>query len=235
MTRKDGEELGPPAVPGILYLLGIGLSGGGPTLPYMRETGLLLVLAGSILSLILPLTLDERDTLLLIVVNLVLAGAGYAAGLAGTATTLGFTGATIAGGTLRLLARKHSREAGEPPGLLEDLRAFQPEPVLNEEDLEKQLTQYLRAKGYQVERQVKLGRGLRADLRVGDCIVELKIAYGRDVLQRLLGQLRDYREYSDCVIALILDPGNNIARKYTRKINELEAYPIIIPGRLKRK
>ena len=101
MTRGDGEELGPPAVPGILYILGVGLSGGGPSLPYMRETGLLLVLAGAILSLILPLTLDEKDTLRLIVVNLALAGAGYAAGLAGTATTLAFTGATIVGGDPR--------------------------------------------------------------------------------------------------------------------------------------
>ena len=235
MTRGDGEELGPPAVPGILYLLGVALSGGGPSLPYMRETGLLLVIAGAILSLALPLTLEERDTLLLIVVNLVLAGAGYAAGLAGTLTTLAFTGATIAGGTLRLLARRPSREAGGPPRLLEDLSAFQPEPVLNEEDLEKQVTQYLRAKGHQVERQVKLGRGLRADLRVNDCIVELKIAYGRDVLQRLLGQLRDYKEYSDCVVALILDPGNNIARKYTRKIREIGAHPIVIQGTLKKK
>ena len=82
---------------------------------------------------------------------------------------------------------------------------------------------------------MKLGRGLRADLRVDDCIVELKIAYGRDVLQRLLGQLRDYKEHSDCIVALILDPGNNIARKYTGKIREIGAHPIIIKGRLKRK
>ncbi len=110
--------------------------------------------------------------------------------------------------------------------LLRDLESFRPEPVRDEEDLEKQLYQYLRAKGYRVRRQPRLPHGLRADLQVGECILELKVARSRDQLQRLVGQLRDYRRFRDCVIALVVDE-KGLTREYGSLIEETGARLIV--------
>ncbi len=113
---------------------------------------------------------------------------------------------------------------------------FKPEPVRDEEDLEKQLYQYIRAKlsDVPVKRQVKVG-DLRIDMQVGPCGVELKIPKSATHLQRLLGQIRDYGEYFKCMIAVILDAG--IVRgldRYTQRLADLGYVPIIIKGKLKK-
>lgn len=120
--------------------------------------------------------------------------------------------------------------------LLEDLESFEPEPVYNEEDLEKQLYQYLRARGYRVRRQVEVKSELKADLVVGDCIIELKIARGQEALQRLLGQVDQYLQVVSCVIAFILDV-NQMSQdslfEFVRLIESKGAKVVIVEGRLK--
>ncbi len=238
----EEAEIGPLGVPAIFYILGATFYKAQIPLPYMNLISIALIILAIITALIIPLIIELKEAIPLLIVNIIIGGATLAAQLTTPIITLAFILASLAGIATNMLISVESEpedleeeETIESPKLLEDLREFMPEPINNEEDLEKQLTQYLRAKGYHVERQVRLAKRLRADLKVDDCIVELKVAYGRDVLQRLLGQIRDYMEHSNCIIALILDPGNNIARKYTGKIREIGAHPIIIKGRLKRK
>ncbi len=110
-----------------------------------------------------------------------------------------------------------------------------PEPVRDEEDLEKQLYQYLRAKfpGIKIQRQKRLGT-LRVDLYIPPCGIELKIPKSTVHLQRLIGQIRDYSEYLDCLIAVILDVGTTRSlAPYASRLEEMGIIPIIISGELK--
>ncbi len=94
------------------------------------------------------------------------------------------------------------RQAPRDPAvkIMEALNTFRPVRVRDEEDLEKQLYQYLRAKGFNVERQPQIAPGLRPDLRVDDCILEIKVPQARGDLQRLVGQAEDYLEHGRCLI-----------------------------------
>jgi hypothetical protein len=114
------------------------------------------------------------------------------------------------------------------------IQEFKPEPVKDEEDLEKQLYQYLKAKfpKIKVERQKRLGP-LRIDLYVPPCGIELKIPKNATHLQRLIGQIRDYSEYLDCLIAVILDTGSVRLASYTTRLEVMGIIPIIVPGKLK--
>jgi len=120
--------------------------------------------------------------------------------------------------------------------LVQALQEFRPEPVRDEEDLEKQLYQYLRARlpNIEIKRQVQVGP-YRIDLLVGSCGIELKIPRSATHLQRLIGQARDYSEYLSCVITLILDTG--AVRDLSSYIARLEEYgiqPIVVEGKLKK-
>ncbi|RLG83112.1 MAG: hypothetical protein DRO40_05765 [Thermoprotei archaeon] len=121
--------------------------------------------------------------------------------------------------------------------VIQALQEFKPEPVRDEEELEKQLYQYLKARlpGIPIQRQVYLGP-YRIDLQVGPCGVELKIPRSKTHLQRLIGQVRDYSEYLDCMVTLILDTGQ-VSRltSYIETLEETGIIPIIIQGRLKQK
>ena len=121
--------------------------------------------------------------------------------------------------------------------VIQALQEFRPEPVRDEEELEKQLYQYLKARlpGIPIQRQVYLGP-YRIDLQVGPCGVELKIPRSKTHLQRLIGQVRDYSEYLDCMVTLILDTGQ-VSRltSYIETLEETGIFPIIIQGRLKQK
>ena len=122
--------------------------------------------------------------------------------------------------------------------LLKDLKSFEPEPIYYEEDLEKQLYQYLRAREYRVRRQVEVKPELKADLVVGDCIIELKIARGQEALQRLLGQVDQYLQVVSCVIAFILDVDQMSQRalfEFVKLIKSKGAKVVIVEGRLKAK
>jgi len=128
---------------------------------------------------------------------------------------------------------KYSKHFNE---IVDALEEFVPQPVRDEEDLEKQLYQYLRAKfpRFPIDRQVKIGL-YRLDLQVGPCGIELKIPKSVVDMQRLIGQIEDYRELIDNVIVLILDVGRvyNLS-DYVSKLEALGATPIIVKGKLKR-
>ncbi len=120
--------------------------------------------------------------------------------------------------------------------ILRALTEFRPEPVRDEEDLEKQLYQYLRARltNIPIRRQVQLG-SYRIDMQVGPCGIELKVPKSSAYLQRLIGQVKDYSEYLDCMITIILDTGKiRDLSTYTNRLKELGIIPIIIEGKLKR-
>jgi len=120
--------------------------------------------------------------------------------------------------------------------IIQALREFKPEPVRDEEDLEKQLYQYLKAKFPRVpiKRQVKLG-DYRIDMQIGPCGIELKIPKSSTHLQRLIGQIRDYGEYLDCMAVLILDTGKvRDLSSYTQRLEEMGIIPVAIEGKLKK-
>lgn len=119
------------------------------------------------------------------------------------------------------------------------LKEFRPEPVKDEEDLEKQVYQYLKAifrsQGLPIRRQAQVG-GYRIDLLVGLCGIELKVPKSVAQLQRLIGQLEDYTEYLDCVIALILDTGKlKEISTYVERLEDIGIIPVVIKGKLKQK
>lgn len=123
------------------------------------------------------------------------------------------------------------------PDILDILEDFKPETVRDEEDLEKQLYQFLRARlGSSVRRQYQVG-DQKIDIVVGDSVgIEIKIADSRSKLQRLVGQVLDYREYFDEVIAVILDVGANVdLERYIQKLKELGVEVVVLRGDLRRK
>ncbi len=119
--------------------------------------------------------------------------------------------------------------------IVKALTEFKPEPIRDEEELEKQLYQYLKAKFPQlpIERQKVIGR-YRADLFIAPCGIEIKVPKSSTHLQRLIGQVQDYSEYFECMITVILDTGKirNLS-SYVEKLKEQGVYPIIIKGSLK--
>ncbi len=117
------------------------------------------------------------------------------------------------------------------------LQEFKPEPVRDEEELEKQLYQYLRARLPEVpiQRQVYVG-SYRVDLQIGPCGIELKIPRNKSHLQRLIGQVKDYSEQLDCIITLILDTGQVSGLiNYIKALEEIGVFPIVIRGVLKQR
>lgn len=121
--------------------------------------------------------------------------------------------------------------------ILDILQDFEPETVRDEEDLEKQLYQYLRARlGSQVQRQYPVG-DQKIDIAIGNRVgIEIKIAESRSRLQRLVGQVLDYVEYFDDVIAVILDVGANVdIDSYIKKLRRLGAEVVVLEGDIRRK
>ena len=117
------------------------------------------------------------------------------------------------------------------------LQDFRPETVRDEEDFEKQLYQFLRARlGSKVRRQVPVG-DQKIDIAIGNEVgIELKIAESRGKLQRLVGQVMDYVDYFDEVIAVVLDVGANVGlENYIGKLQKLGARVLILEGNLRRK
>ncbi|CAD5244579.1 hypothetical protein [Thermococcus camini] len=123
------------------------------------------------------------------------------------------------------------------PDILDILEDFHPETVRDEEDLEKQLYQFLRARlGSNVRRQYQVG-DQKIDIAVGDSVgIEIKIAENRSKLQRLVGQVLDYVEHFDEVIAVILDVGANVdIDNYIKKLRQLGTEVVVLEGNIKRK
>ncbi|USS41469.1 hypothetical protein NF865_04660 [Thermococcus aggregans] len=132
---------------------------------------------------------------------------------------------------------EYDEEIGSQPDVVDILFDFEPEIVRDEEDLEKQLYQYLKARlGRHVVRQYPVG-DQKIDIAIGDRIgIEIKIAESRSKLQRLVGQVLDYVEYFDEVIAVILDVGANVdIDSYIQKLRRLGAEVVVLEGDIKRK
>ena len=116
------------------------------------------------------------------------------------------------------------------------LSEFQPETVTSEEDLEKQLYQFLRAKlGDRVARQYPVGNQ-RIDIVIdGKIGIEIKIAENSSRLQRLIGQIMDYKDHLDNIIALILDTGATVdLEHYTDKLSQLGVKVVILHGTVRK-
>ncbi|GBF08576.1 hypothetical protein apy_03010 [Aeropyrum pernix] len=200
-----------------------------------------LLLAVTALSGLIVSISSPRDGLLSIIASGLL---GYAFLTAGYISSIALAAVLIAhiaglgigllkGGLIKLPSPTRTREIDTGEGgdeLIDELEEFQPVHVRNEEDLEKQLYQYLKARGHMIERQPLVAPGLRPDLRVGDCIIELKVPRGRGDLQRLLGQVEDYLRYNRCLIVYILDTGMipwAMLKTYKHRLREKGAKVII--------
>ena len=85
---------------------------------------------------------------------------------------------------------------------------FKPEPIVNEEDLEKQLTVFLKAKGINVKRQHRPDGRLCVDILLkGEYGLELKIVDSSKKLEELIGQLMTYRKLlKDCAAVVVTPP-----------------------------
>jgi hypothetical protein len=123
--------------------------------------------------------------------------------------------------------------------LLKTIRdKFKPETVRNEEDLEKQLYQFLSGKlsERRIERQVYVEGSMRIDLVVdGKYGIEVKIADSAQKLHTLTGQVLFYRENFEEVIAVILETGANVdIDKFARKLEEYGIHVIRLFGTVKR-
>jgi hypothetical protein len=142
------------------------------------------------------------------------------------------------GGEDELVERAPEEESyPSEPDILDILFDFGPETVRDEEDLEKQLYQYLKANlGSRVARQYPVG-DQKIDIAIdGKIGIEIKIAESRSKLQRLVGQVLDYVEYFDEVIAVILDVGANVdIDSYVQKLRKLGAEVVILEGDIRRK
>ncbi|MBO8183497.1 MAG: hypothetical protein H0Z28_12035 [Archaeoglobus sp.] len=123
--------------------------------------------------------------------------------------------------------------------ILDLVDIFEPEIVRNEEDFEKQLFQFLKA-AFRHESKISITRQERiGDTKIDIVIygkrgrygIELKIADNKTKLQTLVGQVMEYREYFDQILAIILDVGYNVdLGKFQGMLNGLGVEVKILKG-----
>jgi hypothetical protein len=119
--------------------------------------------------------------------------------------------------------------------ILESIKGFEPEPVRDEEDFEKQLFQFLKLKyPNQVERQVETREG-KIDIVInGLYALELKIADSRGKLRDLIGQLYSYKKVYDNVSVVLLDIGKmsyHEIKNYVDDYRRLGVKTVILRGK----
>lgn len=119
--------------------------------------------------------------------------------------------------------------------ILDSIKGFEPEPVRDEEDFEKQLFQFLKLKyPNQVERQVETREG-KIDIVInGIYALELKIADSRGKLRDLIGQLYSYKKVYDNVSVVLLDIGKmsyHEIKKYADDYRGLGVKTVILSGK----
>jgi len=119
--------------------------------------------------------------------------------------------------------------------ILESIKGFEPEPVRDEEDFEKQLFQVLKLKyPNKVERQIETREG-KIDIVISNrYALELKIADSKGKLRDLFGQLYSYKKVYNDVAVVLLDVGkmsHHEIKKYTDDYGKLGVKTVILAGK----
>lgn len=137
----------------------------------------------------------------------------------------------------KVTSKKKARKREIPSEVWDIIRDFEPVQLRNEEDLEKQFFQFARGRlgKDRVKRQVSTPSGV-IDVVIDDKIgIEFKIAERKQKMQRLLGQVDEYLDFFDHVIAVILDVGANVDLDYyERKLKSKGAEVYYLRGTVKR-
>lgn len=127
----------------------------------------------------------------------------------------------------------------EIKSLIEVIEGIRIQDVRNEEDFEKQVYQRLDAKGFNPQRQVKIGESKKIDLVVQNNVgIELKIGDRAKNLQDLIGQVTIYKNHLRKIIVVILDVGV-IAdlreySEYIKNVDEEKINVAVIKGNIRR-
>jgi len=116
---------------------------------------------------------------------------------------------------------------------------FEPEDIRDENDFEKQLTQFLKIKyPGRVRRQVETSKG-KIDLVIDEkYAIELKIADGKGKLRDLVGQVYNYKKVFNDVAVILLDVGkipHSEIKEYIDDYERLGVKTLIIEGVLRRR
>lgn len=114
---------------------------------------------------------------------------------------------------------------------------FEPEDVRDENDFEKQLTQFLKIKfPNRVERQVDTPKG-KVDIVIDNrYAIELKIADNKGKLRDLVGQVYSYKKIYNEVAVVLLDIGRmspSEIKEYVDDYDKLGVKTIVLKGILK--
>lgn len=112
---------------------------------------------------------------------------------------------------------------------------FEAEPHRDESEIQNQLMQFLRGKGYEVEKEFRIDNESRIDLLVdGRFALEIKRAKSKTVLRNLSAQLEEYSEsFSRICAVLILEDQSMIdmTEEYRSRYKErYNAETIILQG-----
>lgn len=116
---------------------------------------------------------------------------------------------------------------------------FEPEDVRDENDFEKQLTQFLKIKyPDRIRRQVETPKG-KIDLVIDEkYAIELKIAEGKGKLRDLVGQAHSYKKVFNNVAIILLDVGKmsrSEIKEYVEDYEGLGVKTLILEGVLRRR
>lgn len=117
---------------------------------------------------------------------------------------------------------------------------FEPEDVRDENDFEKQLTQFLKIKyPNRVKRQVETPKG-KIDLVIDEkYAIELKIADGKGKLRDLVGQVHSYKKvFNSNVAVILLDVGmmpHSEIKEYIDDYEGLNVKTLVLEGILRRR
>lgn len=116
--------------------------------------------------------------------------------------------------------------------LINIINNFKPIQVYDEKDLEYQLYYYLRTfYNDQVQNQLDIGNGI-IDLavKVYNCWygIELKLARSNNDLDRLLGQIKRYKEKIHFVIPVVYYDGEAIHLDMYKQLFQKEGFPLIV-------
>jgi len=132
------------------------------------------------------------------------------------------------------------KRQSEFDSILESIEeGFEPEDVRDENDFEKQLTQFLKIKyPDRIKRQVDTPKG-KIDIVIDNrYAIELKIADGKGKLRDLVGQVNSYKKVYSEVAVILLDVGkmsHSEIKEYIDDYENLGVKAIILEGVLRRK